>query len=115
MFLLSEELREGIGPAIVKAKDMLMFILRFGELTTTFVLPSTAGLVTYPRQSSQLCWAMMLCDRQLANTIRWLPDSDRMVSAFLGIRLAFGGSKSGEINNLASVLGQRSSFPQFSK
>ena len=48
IFLLSEEVREGIGPAMLKAKDMLMFILRFRELTTAFVLLSP--LVTYPRQ-----------------------------------------------------------------
>jgi hypothetical protein len=40
MFLLSEELREGIGPAMLIARDMLMFMLSFVELTTTFVLPS---------------------------------------------------------------------------
>lgn len=32
MFLLIEELRGGIGPAMLNAKDMLMFILPFGEL-----------------------------------------------------------------------------------
>jgi hypothetical protein len=57
MVLLSEEFREGIGPAIVKARDMLMFILCFREpnhhLCTSSDVP--APLVTYPHQSSQLC------------------------------------------------------------
>lgn len=40
MFLLREEVREGMGPAIDKAKDMLMFIAAFGELSTfLLVLP----------------------------------------------------------------------------
>lgn len=38
MFLQREEFREGIGPAIVRAKDMLMFIPRFGELSSILYL-----------------------------------------------------------------------------
>ena len=38
MFLRMEELREGIGPAIVRAKDMLMLLLSIGEFPKALYL-----------------------------------------------------------------------------